>query len=72
MRRADVVHAPRTRGTVPPDRRGAAARRRPAAWDLDRDTYDGTHPNTSGEHRLPSAFADVMNQAWGLGGPYTG
>ncbi|GAA3372689.1 GDSL-type esterase/lipase family protein [Streptomyces sannanensis] len=45
---------------------------RPAGWDLHRDTYDGTHPNASGEHRLAAAFADAMHQAWGLGGPYTG
>lgn len=25
---------------------------RPQAYDIHRDTYDGTHPNASGEHRL--------------------
>ncbi|WP_030207903.1 GDSL-type esterase/lipase family protein [Streptomyces sp. NRRL S-87] len=43
---------------------------RPQAYDIHRDTYDGTHPNASGEHRLAGEFADAMHQAWGLGGPY--
>ncbi|MEU6012081.1 hypothetical protein [Streptomyces sp. NPDC047453] len=43
----------------------------PPAGAATRDTYDGTHPNTSGEHRLAAAFADAMHQAWSLGGPYT-
>jgi lysophospholipase L1-like esterase len=43
---------------------------RPPGYDIHRDTYDGTHPNASGEHRLAAAFADAMHQAWGLGGPY--
>ncbi|MFD6229978.1 GDSL-type esterase/lipase family protein [Streptomyces sp. NPDC060232] len=43
---------------------------RPAAYDIHRDTYDGTHPNASGEHRLAGEFAAVLHQAWGLGGPY--
>ncbi|MEV6649127.1 GDSL-type esterase/lipase family protein [Streptomyces sp. NPDC051219] len=43
---------------------------RPEAYDIHRDTYDGTHPNASGEHRLAGAFADALHQAWGLGGPY--
>ncbi|MER6477832.1 GDSL-type esterase/lipase family protein [Streptomyces filamentosus] len=42
----------------------------PEAYDLRTDTYDGTHPGPSGEHRLAAAFADAMHQAWGLGGPY--
>ncbi|GAA2386149.1 GDSL-type esterase/lipase family protein [Streptomyces glaucosporus] len=42
----------------------------PHDWDLDRDTYDGTHPTASGEHRIAAAFADAMHQAWGIGGPY--
>ncbi|WP_030669429.1 GDSL-type esterase/lipase family protein [Streptomyces rimosus] len=42
----------------------------PAEYDLDRDTYDGTHPSASGEHLLAAAFADAMHQAWGVGGPY--
>lgn len=43
---------------------------RPKAYDIDRDTYDGTHPNASGEHRLAGEFAAVLHQAWDLGGPY--
>lgn len=44
---------------------------RPPGYDIHRDTYDGTHPGPTGEHRLAAAFADAMHQAWGLGGPYT-
>lgn len=43
---------------------------RPEAYRIDLDTYDGTHPNASGEHRLAGEFAAVLHQAWGLGGPY--
>ncbi|MFI1868813.1 GDSL-type esterase/lipase family protein [Streptomyces jumonjinensis] len=42
----------------------------PASYSLDADTYDGTHPGPSGEHKLASAFATAMHQAWGLGGRY--
>ncbi|MEU6000080.1 SGNH/GDSL hydrolase family protein [Streptomyces sp. NPDC047197] len=42
----------------------------PTSYDIDLDTYDGTHPNESGEHKLAAAFADAMHQAWGLGAPY--
>ena len=42
----------------------------PRGWDLDRDTYDGTHPTASGEHRIAAAFADALHQGWGIGGPY--
>ncbi len=42
----------------------------PAGYDLGADTYDGTHPGPSGEHKLAAAFADAMHQAWGLGLPY--
>ncbi|MFJ5808888.1 GDSL-type esterase/lipase family protein [Streptomyces sp. NBC_01426] len=45
---------------------------RPQAYDIHRDTYDGTHPNASGEHRLAGEFAAVLHQAWGIGGPYRG
>ncbi|MFI2642750.1 GDSL-type esterase/lipase family protein [Streptomyces sp. NPDC018610] len=44
----------------------------PPAYDIRTDTYDGTHPNGSGEHRIAAAFADAMHQAWGWGGKYTG
>ncbi|MFF5448157.1 GDSL-type esterase/lipase family protein [Streptomyces sp. NPDC012888] len=44
---------------------------RPEGYDIHYDTYDGTHPNASGEHRLAGEFAAVMHQAWGIGGPYT-
>ncbi|MEU6079299.1 GDSL-type esterase/lipase family protein [Streptomyces sp. NPDC047108] len=42
----------------------------PTDWDLERDTYDGTHPSASGEHKLAAAFADAMHRAWRLGAPY--
>ncbi|MGW0869766.1 SGNH/GDSL hydrolase family protein [Streptomyces sp. NPDC002740] len=44
----------------------------PPTWDIDTDTYDGTHPNTNGEHQLASAFAEAMYQGWELGGEYAG
>ncbi|SDF72829.1 GDSL-like Lipase/Acylhydrolase family protein [Streptomyces griseoaurantiacus] len=43
----------------------------PESYDLALDTYDGTHPNASGEHKLAAAFAEAMHQAWGWGGEYT-
>ncbi|NBM16511.1 GDSL-type esterase/lipase family protein [Streptomyces sp. GC420] len=43
---------------------------RPDTYDLRADTYDGTHPSPSGEHKLAAAFADAMHQAWGLGALY--
>lgn len=42
---------------------------RRAGWDLHRDTYDGTHPNTSGEHRLAAASADADTPGVGPGRP---
>lgn len=42
----------------------------PYGWDLDRDTYDGTHPSPEGEHRLAECFAEALHQAWAVGGPY--
>ncbi|WP_189855906.1 SGNH/GDSL hydrolase family protein [Streptomyces poonensis] len=42
----------------------------PPSYDIHHDTYDGTHPNASGEHRIAAAFAEAMYQAWGLGEPY--
>ncbi|WP_369223431.1 GDSL-type esterase/lipase family protein [Streptomyces sp. R39] len=42
----------------------------PASYDIDTDTYDGTHPNASGEHRIAGAFAEAMRQGWGLGKEY--
>ncbi|MFJ3145826.1 GDSL-type esterase/lipase family protein [Streptomyces halstedii] len=44
----------------------------PQGYDIHTDTYDGTHPGPSGEHRLAATFADAMHQAWGVGGPYAG
>lgn len=41
------------------------------AYDIHVDTYDGTHPNASGEHKLAAAFAEAMRQGWGVGGRYT-
>jgi hypothetical protein len=43
----------------------------PHSYDTNLDTYDGTHPNASGEHRIAEAFAEAMHQAWDLGEPYT-
>ncbi|CAM5485770.1 hypothetical protein SAVIM338S_03360 [Streptomyces avidinii] len=43
---------------------------RPASYEIHHDTYDGTHPNASGEHRLAGEFAAVLHQAWGIGAPY--
>ncbi|AWE50935.1 SGNH/GDSL hydrolase family protein [Streptomyces nigra] len=42
----------------------------PPSYAIDLDTYDGTHPNASGEHKIAGAFADAMHQAWDLGAPY--
>ncbi|MFF7856707.1 GDSL-type esterase/lipase family protein [Streptomyces sp. NPDC007904] len=42
----------------------------PASYDFRTDTYDGTHPNESGEHKIAGAFAEAMWREWGLGGPY--
>ncbi|MET8078974.1 SGNH/GDSL hydrolase family protein [Streptomyces sp. NPDC005303] len=42
----------------------------PSSYDINLDTYDGTHPNASGEHKIAAAFADAMYQAWDLGAPY--
>jgi hypothetical protein len=42
----------------------------PPSYDIHTDTYDGTHPNASGEHKIAAAFADAMHQGWGLGKPY--
>ncbi|MFF6985319.1 GDSL-type esterase/lipase family protein [Streptomyces sp. NPDC010273] len=42
----------------------------PDSYDVDHDTYDGTHPNAAGEHKIAGAFAGAMHQAWGVGGEY--
>ncbi|MFC9845875.1 SGNH/GDSL hydrolase family protein [Streptomyces sp. NPDC060223] len=42
----------------------------PSPYDVNLDTYDGTHPNESGEHRIAEVFAEAMYQAWDLGEPY--
>lgn len=42
----------------------------PPSYDINLDTYDGTHPNASGEHKIAAAFAEAMYQAWDLGEPY--
>jgi hypothetical protein len=44
----------------------------PPSYDINADTYDGTHPNPSGEHKIAAAFADAMHQGWNLGEPYAG
>ncbi|MFB8777057.1 SGNH/GDSL hydrolase family protein [Streptomyces broussonetiae] len=43
----------------------------PEHYDIHSDTYDGTHPNTNGEHRIAGAFAGALFQGWGVGGEYT-
>jgi hypothetical protein len=43
----------------------------PSSYDVTFDTYDGTHPNASGEHKIAEGFAEAMYQAWDLGEPYT-
>ena len=43
----------------------------PPSYDIHLDTYDGTHPNASGEHKIAEAFAGAMHEAWDLGEPYT-
>jgi hypothetical protein len=43
----------------------------PPSYDIHLDTYDGTHPNASGEHKIAEAFAEAMYQAWDLGEPYS-
>ncbi|MGX1131455.1 hypothetical protein RKD49_003645 [Streptomyces glaucescens] len=42
----------------------------PESYDIHTDTYDGTHPSASGEHKLAEAFAEAMWQGWGVGGEY--
>ncbi len=42
----------------------------PPSYDIALDTYDGTHPNARGEHKIAAAFADAMYQGWGIGAPY--
>ncbi|MGA4841208.1 GDSL-type esterase/lipase family protein [Streptomyces sp. G45] len=39
----------------------------PASYDISADTYDGTHPNQSGERKLADAFALALAQGWGMG-----
>lgn len=42
----------------------------PPSYDIHHDTYDGTHPNASGEHKIAGAFADSLYEAWDLGERY--
>ncbi|MER7573889.1 SGNH/GDSL hydrolase family protein [Streptomyces sp. NPDC126514] len=42
----------------------------PPSYDITLDTYDGTHPNASGEHKIAEAFAEALWQGWGIGGEY--
>ncbi|MFG2307531.1 SGNH/GDSL hydrolase family protein [Streptomyces sp. NPDC048566] len=42
----------------------------PPGYDIAFDTYDGTHPNAAGEHKIAEGFAEAMYQAWDLGAPY--
>ncbi|NEA67067.1 GDSL-type esterase/lipase family protein [Streptomyces sp. SID12488] len=42
----------------------------PPSYDIHHDTYDGTHPNANGEHKIAGAFADSLYEAWDLGDRY--
>jgi hypothetical protein len=42
----------------------------PPSYDIHHDTYDGTHPNADGEHKIAGAFADSLHEAWDLGERY--
>ncbi|MDW4909994.1 GDSL-type esterase/lipase family protein [Streptomyces sp. ADMS] len=42
----------------------------PPSYDVNHDTYDGTHPNAKGEHKIAGAFADSLYEAWDLGERY--
>lgn len=42
----------------------------PPSYDIHHDTYDGTHPNANGEHKIAGAFADSLHEAWDLGDRY--
>jgi lysophospholipase L1-like esterase len=42
----------------------------PHAWDIHTDTYDGTHPNENGEHKIAATFAEVLYEEWGMGARY--
>ncbi|MFE1802627.1 GDSL-type esterase/lipase family protein [Streptomyces sp. NPDC059517] len=42
----------------------------PHGYDIHTDTYDGTHPNASGEHKLAAAFAKTLCENWDVGTPY--
>jgi len=39
-------------------------------WDVDSDTYDGTHPNADGELKIAAAFADALSNGYGIGPAY--
>ncbi|MFF1451896.1 GDSL-type esterase/lipase family protein [Streptomyces sp. NPDC058274] len=43
----------------------------PPSYVVHLDTYDGTHPNADGEHKIAEGFAEAMHQAWDLGEPYS-
>ena len=36
-------------------------------WDVETDTYDGTHPNSDGELKIAAAFADALSNGYGIG-----
>ncbi|MFF4400399.1 GDSL-type esterase/lipase family protein [Streptomyces sp. NPDC001480] len=42
----------------------------PESYDIHTDTYDGTHPNESGERKLAGVFAGAMWEEWGIGHEY--
>ncbi|SIO84994.1 GDSL-type esterase/lipase family protein [Nocardiopsis sp. JB363] len=40
------------------------------SWDVEADTYDGTHPNDGGEIKIAAGFADALSSVFGLGTGY--
>ncbi|MBR8740499.1 GDSL-type esterase/lipase family protein [Nocardiopsis sp. MG754419] len=40
------------------------------SWNVETDTYDGTHPNDAGELKIAAGFADALSDAFGLGPGY--
>lgn len=42
----------------------------PKSYDIATDTYDGTHPNEDGEHKIAAMFAGALSGGLGIGAPY--
>ena len=67
LQRAAREDGRRPRRAALPAAPGIPSRRRTTSHI---DTYDGTHPNAAGEHKIAEGFAEAMYQAWDLGAPY--